>query len=122
MDQAIWLTRKTLFRTWFVESMLQMAPIPGHKDCFIWSFCAGVVRKQGDWPLGGEIAEAMLERAPDYAGSHYAAALVAHHEGDHETVGAGVFGGREAVARGGPRICLSLLEIHRALTVGASPK
>ncbi len=48
-------------------------------------FLCRVIRDQGEWDLAAEVAQAMYERAPDYAGSHYALALVAHRQGDGET-------------------------------------
>jgi hypothetical protein len=41
-----------------------------------------MARKEGDWGLAQEMAQAMYERAPDYGGSHYALATVALHNGD----------------------------------------
>jgi hypothetical protein len=48
-------------------------------------FLAGVVRRAGDWALASQLARAMYERGPDYAGSHYALALAAQHNGDSQT-------------------------------------
>jgi tetratricopeptide (TPR) repeat protein len=48
-------------------------------------FLAGVARRAGDWALASQLASAMYQRAPDYAGSHYALALVAQHDGDSQT-------------------------------------
>lgn len=48
-------------------------------------FLAGVARRSGDWPLASQLANAMYQRASDYAGSHYALALVAQHDGDFQT-------------------------------------
>src|SRR6185437_1537685 len=48
-------------------------------------FLAGVARRAGDWALASQLANAMYQRAPDYAGSHYALALVAQHGGDSQT-------------------------------------
>lgn len=48
-------------------------------------FLAGVSRRAGDWTLASQLAGAMYQRAPDYAGSHYALALVAQHNGDSQT-------------------------------------
>lgn len=43
---------------------------------------ARAARAVGDWELAGQLAAQMLEHDPAYAGSHFAAALVAQHEGD----------------------------------------
>ena len=48
-------------------------------------FLAGVARRAGDWALASQLASAMYQRGPDYAGSHYAVALVAQHNGDSQT-------------------------------------
>ncbi|HEY6905625.1 MAG TPA: hypothetical protein VI216_15070, partial [Candidatus Acidoferrales bacterium] len=48
-------------------------------------FLAGVARRAGDWALASQLADAMYQRGPDYAGSHYALALVAQHNGDSQT-------------------------------------
>ena len=48
-------------------------------------FLAGVARRAGDWASASQLAGAMYQRAPDYAGSHYALALVAQHNGDSQT-------------------------------------
>ena len=46
---------------------------------------AHLARSQGDWELARHTAKQMLEHDPAYAGSHYALALVAEHEGDAAT-------------------------------------
>ncbi len=43
---------------------------------------ARAARAVGDWELAGLLARQMLEHDPSYAGSHYAMALVADHDGD----------------------------------------
>src|SRR6185295_10178047 len=43
---------------------------------------ARAAREVGDWDLAGWAARQMLEHDPNYAGSHYAQALVAEHNGD----------------------------------------
>lgn len=48
-------------------------------------FLAGVARRTSDWALASQLASAMYDRGPDYAGSHYALALVAQHNGDSQT-------------------------------------
>lgn len=42
-------------------------------------------RQVGDWPLAARMAQLMLEHDPDYAGTHYALALVAQHDGNEAT-------------------------------------
>jgi tetratricopeptide (TPR) repeat protein len=42
-------------------------------------------RRVNDWALAGQFAQEMSQRAPDYAGSHYALAVVADHNKDSET-------------------------------------
>jgi tetratricopeptide (TPR) repeat protein len=48
-------------------------------------FLADVARRAGDWALASQLADAMYQRGPDYAGSHYALALVAQHNGASQT-------------------------------------
>jgi len=45
-------------------------------------------REVGDWNFAAWAARQMLEHDPNYAGSHYALALVAEHNGDARTAGA----------------------------------
>ena len=42
-------------------------------------------RQVGDWPLAARMAQLMLEHDPDYAGTHFALALVAQHDGNDAT-------------------------------------
>ena len=42
-------------------------------------------RQVGDWPFAARMAQLMLEHDPDYAGTHYALALVAQHDGNEAT-------------------------------------
>jgi Tfp pilus assembly protein PilF len=42
-------------------------------------------RQVGDWPLAARMAQLMLEHDPDYAGTHFALALVAQHDGNEAT-------------------------------------
>ena len=42
-------------------------------------------RQVGDWPFAARMAQLMLEHDPDYAGTHYALALVARHDGNEAT-------------------------------------
>jgi tetratricopeptide (TPR) repeat protein len=43
---------------------------------------ARTAREVGDWDFAASVARQMIEHDPSYAGSHYAAALVARHAGD----------------------------------------
>ncbi len=45
-------------------------------------------RQVGDWELAGQMAKQMMAHDPSYAGTHYALALVAEHDGDDKTAGA----------------------------------
>jgi Tfp pilus assembly protein PilF len=42
-------------------------------------------RQVGDWLFAARMAQLMLEHDPDYAGTHYALALVAQHDGNDAT-------------------------------------
>lgn len=46
---------------------------------------ARTARDAGDWPLAARMAQMMLEHDPNYAGTHYALALVAQHDGNAAT-------------------------------------
>jgi len=46
---------------------------------------ARAARAVGDWPLAARMAELMLEHDPNYAGTHFALGLVAHHDGNSAT-------------------------------------
>jgi len=46
---------------------------------------ARAAREAGDWAFAGRIAQQMLQHDPSYAGTHYALALVADHEGKRPT-------------------------------------
>jgi len=48
-------------------------------------FLFAMARREDDWELAAQLAEAIDQRAPDYAGSHYALAVIAKHSGDLET-------------------------------------
>jgi tetratricopeptide (TPR) repeat protein len=49
---------------------------------FVLESLARTARQVGDWQLAGDVAQQMLAHDPLYAGSHYAAALVAEHDDD----------------------------------------
>jgi tetratricopeptide (TPR) repeat protein len=46
---------------------------------------ARAARQVGDWPFAARMAQLMLEHDPNYAGTHYALALVAQHDGNSAT-------------------------------------
>jgi tetratricopeptide (TPR) repeat protein len=46
---------------------------------------ARAAREAGDWAFAGRMAQEMLQHDPSYAGTHYALALVADHQGDRPT-------------------------------------
>ena len=46
---------------------------------------ARAARDIGDWPFAARLAQLMLEHDPAYAGTHYALALVAEHDGNAAT-------------------------------------
>jgi hypothetical protein len=46
---------------------------------------ARAARDAGDWLLAGRLAQVMNEHDPAYAGTHYALALVAEHDGNLPT-------------------------------------
>jgi len=46
---------------------------------------ARAAREVGDWTFAARLAQMMLEHDPNYAGTHYALALVAQHDGNGAT-------------------------------------
>ena len=46
---------------------------------------ARAARETGDWAFAGRVAREMLDHDPAYAGTHYALALAAEHQGDRST-------------------------------------
>ena len=46
---------------------------------------ARTARSVGDWPFAARMAQMMLEHDPNYAGTHYALALLAQHDGNTAT-------------------------------------
>ena len=76
---------EAIFET--VERRISAANGPDNwtQGLFHLEFLCGVARRENDWDLAGELANVMYQRAPDYAGSHYAMALVAQHNGSSET-------------------------------------
>jgi tetratricopeptide (TPR) repeat protein len=55
---------------------------------FMLDAIARAAREVGDWDLAAWAARQMVEHDPNYAGSHYALALVAQHAGDQRTAAA----------------------------------
>lgn len=77
-------------------------------------FLCRVARNAGDWGLAAEMAEAMSERAPDYAGSHYALGLIARHNGNSQAA-AQEFATAEMLWREADAVLPELVASHRAL-------
>ena len=46
---------------------------------------ARAARDVGDWPFAARLTQLMLEHDAAYAGTHYALALVAEHDGNTAT-------------------------------------
>lgn len=77
-------------------------------------FLAGAARRAGDWALASQLANAMYQRGPDYAGSHYALALVAQHNGDSQTA-AREFSTATTLWNEADSDLPELTEVHRSL-------
>ena len=60
-------------------------------------------RQVGDWLFAARMAQLMLEHDPDYAGTHYALALVAQHDGNDADGPPGVRFGPESLGNRGQR-------------------
>jgi len=67
-----------------VATRVRAAPGPDAwtQALFTLEAIARAARETGDWELAGRIARHMLDHDPAYAGTHYALALVAEHDGD----------------------------------------
>jgi Tfp pilus assembly protein PilF len=67
-----------------VERWIRAAngPDAWSQGLFRLEFVARFAGRVGDWGASEELSRLMLDRAPFYAGSHYALALVAKHNGD----------------------------------------
>ena len=67
-----------------VANRLRGAPGPDAwaQALFSLEAIARAARAVGDWELAGRMARHLVEHDPAYAGGHYAAGLVAEHDGD----------------------------------------
>jgi tetratricopeptide (TPR) repeat protein len=70
-----------------VIEKLRAAPGPDEwtQTLFTLDAIARTAREVGEWQLAGQVAQQMLEHDSAYAGTHYALALVAEHQGDRQT-------------------------------------
>jgi tetratricopeptide (TPR) repeat protein len=73
-----------------VVKKVRLAPGPDAwtQALFTIESVARAAREAGEWDLAGWAARQMLEHDAQYAGSHYALALVARHDGDEKTANA----------------------------------
>ena len=73
-------------RTMLQEVVRDLRSAPGpdawSQALFALESIGRAARESGEWQLASWIASQMLEHDPNYAGSHYASALVADHDGD----------------------------------------
>jgi tetratricopeptide (TPR) repeat protein len=76
-------------RATFVELAKRVRAAPGpdawSQALFTLDSLARAARAVGDWELSGQMGRQLIEHDPAYAGSHYALALVAEHNGDAAT-------------------------------------
>jgi len=77
-------------------------------------FLCDVARRENDWELAGQLAQAMDQRAADYAGSHYALAIVAQHSGDSETAAGEFSTAAKLWSQADPELP-ELADVHKAL-------
>ena len=73
-----------------LEAMIEKArAAPGPDEwsqaLFTLEAIARTARETGEWALARRVAREMLDHDPAYAGTHYALALVAEHQGDRPT-------------------------------------
>ena len=70
------------------KARLQSGPDNFIQTLFTLEAMARAAREAGEWDLAGWAARQMTAHDPNYAGSHYALALVAQHAGDQKTAAA----------------------------------
>lgn len=70
------------------KARLQSGPDNFMQTLFTLEAMARAAREAGEWDLAGWAARQMTAHDPNYAGSHYALALVAQHAGDQRTAAA----------------------------------
>jgi tetratricopeptide (TPR) repeat protein len=81
-------------------------------------FLCNTARRENDWGLAGQLARAMYERAPDYAGAHYALAIIAQHNNDTEGTEREMSAAAKLWAEADPDLP-ELADVHQVLsTVG----
>lgn len=70
-----------------VVKKVRAAPGPDEwtQALFTLEALARTAREVGEWELASQVAQQMLEHDSAYAGTHYALALVAEHDGDRRT-------------------------------------
>lgn len=71
-----------LFRRVIARIHAANGPDAWTQGLFQLEFLCDTARRENDWGLAAGLAEAMNERAPDYAGAHYALGLIAQHDQD----------------------------------------
>jgi tetratricopeptide (TPR) repeat protein len=78
-------------------------------------------RDASDWEFAGRVAQQMLEHDPAYAGTHYALALVAEHQGDRRLARAELLLAEKQWSRADPGFP-ELRDVRRRLGAGPSPR
>ena len=89
-------------------------PDPWSQALFQLEAIARAARDVGDWEFAGRMARQMMEHDPLYAGSHYALALVAEHDGDAATAKAEFALARKYWAKADPDLP-ELAEVRRKI-------
>ena len=74
-----------LFARVIARIRLANGPDAWTQGLFQLEFLCDTARREGDWAAAAGLAQAMIERAPDYAGAHYALGLIAQHGHDTDT-------------------------------------
>jgi hypothetical protein len=73
-------------RETLLKGIAQARAAPGPDEwamaLFTLEAVSNAARESDDWEFAGQITRQMLSHDPSYAGSHYAAGLVAEHNGD----------------------------------------
>jgi tetratricopeptide (TPR) repeat protein len=73
---------RTMLDAMIAKARAAPGPDEWSQALFTLAAIARTARDTGDWAFAGRVAREMLDHDPAYAGTHYALALAAEHEGD----------------------------------------
>ena len=112
------LPAEELLRTVVQRIRAANGPDAWTQGLFQMEFLCAVARRENDWPLVDQLAQAMNERAPDYAGSHYELGISAQHSKDSDAAAREFSSAAKLWAEADPDLP-ELAEVHRALATSS---